>query len=59
MPETQLSSGSWYANGDMLTIELWIKNTFQLDFGLKQFRQILMNKKASPVLNRTGISSHI
>lgn len=59
MPKTQLSNGSCYANGDTLTIQLWIKNTFQLDFGVKQFRLVLRSKKASLVLSRAGISSHV
>lgn len=59
MPKTQLSSASCYANGEMMTTESWIKSTIQLDFGLKQYRSILISKKASLVLSRTGFSSHI
>lgn len=42
-----------------LTIQLWIKNTFQLDFAVKQFRLVLRSKKAPLVFSRTGISSHV
>ena len=62
MPKIQLSSGSYYANGGMLPTQSWLQNTFQLDFGLKQFRLVLMNKRVLMAFKwgmKVSISSHI
>ena len=46
----------------MLPTQSWLQNTFQLDFGLKQFRLVLMNKKVLMAFKwgmKVSISSHI